>query len=68
LPAVQQLSPGSFPDQIEIQPTRFFGNGGPAILTMRNQQNYGNHICFFCIALADWLAAYLVQFHLLTRE
>jgi hypothetical protein len=27
-----------------------------------DRQNYGNHICFFCIALADCNATYLEQF------
>jgi hypothetical protein len=61
-PAVQQLSPDYFPDQIETQRTRFFGNGSQAISTMRDRQNHGNHICFFCIALADCSATYLEQF------
>ena len=67
-PAVQQLSPDAFPDQIDIQPTRFFGNGSLQFLPMGERQNYGNHICFFCIALADCPAAYPEQFYLLTKE
>jgi hypothetical protein len=65
---LQQLSPDSFPDQIEIQRARFFGNGSRPRSSMLDRQNYGNHICFFCIVLADCPATHPGQFHLLTKE
>jgi hypothetical protein len=67
-PAVEQLSPVSFSDQIEIRRARFFRNGSRPRQAMPDRQNYGNHICFFFIALADHLAAYLEQFLSVTKE
>ena len=68
LPAVQQLSPDSFPEQTEIQRARFFGNKQPAAAKFARWQHYGNHICFFYIDLTGCPAARLEQLFLLTTE
>jgi hypothetical protein len=68
LPAVQQLSPDSFPEQTEIQRARFFGNKQPVAAKYARWQHYGNHICFFNIDLAACTAAQMEQSYMLTTQ
>jgi hypothetical protein len=64
---INSLAQTRFPIKLKPGTLRFFGNGWPAFFTHAQAAHHGNHICFFCIALADCRQAYLVQFYLLTK-
>jgi hypothetical protein len=59
---INSLAQTLFPIKLKPGTPRFFGNGSLPFLHMPRMAHYGNYICFFCIALADCLAAYLEQF------
>ena len=65
---VRILAQTLFPIKFKSSSARFFGDGGRALVKHARLESYGNHICFFCVDLADFSATYLEQLHLLTEE